>query len=79
MQNLAVQKAVKQAVRDADFTKLATPHTFRHSFAAHLLESGYDIHTVQDLLWHSDVVTSMIHTHVINKGGRGVTSPLDVL
>ena len=79
VQEQAIQRAVKQAVRDAGLTKAATPHTFWHSFATHLLAGGYDIRTVQELLGHSDVSTTMIYTHVLNKGGKGVTSPLDVL
>ncbi|MGB7815527.1 MAG: integron integrase [Methylotenera sp.] len=79
IQDQAIQRSVRQAVVDAGLTKLATPHTFRHSFATHLLEGGYDIRTVQELLGHSDVSTTMIYTHVLNKGGRGVGSPLDVL
>ncbi|MDQ2695160.1 MAG: integron integrase [Pseudomonadota bacterium] len=72
-----LQHAIKQAVRDAGIAKPASCHTFRHSFATHLLEKGYDIRTVQELLGHRDVRTTMIYTHVLNRGGRGVRSPLD--
>ena len=74
-----VQRAVYRAVREAGLTKPASCHTFRHSFATHLLEDGYDIRTVQELLGHRDVRTTMIYTHVLNRGPAGVRSPLDGL
>jgi integron integrase len=75
----SVQKAVRLAARTAELVKPVTPHVLRHSFATHLLAAGHDIRTVQELLGHKDVATTMIYTHVLNRGGRGVASPLDGL
>jgi three-Cys-motif partner protein len=74
-----IQRAVKLAARQAGIVKHATCHTLRHSFATHLLEEGYDIRTIQELLGHKDVKTTMIYTHVLNRGGKGVRSPVDSL
>lgn len=75
----AVQKAVASAVGRSGIAKRIGPHTFRHCFATHLLESGYDIRTVQELLGHKDVTTTMVYTHVLNRGALGVKSPADLL
>jgi integron integrase len=79
LQPESVQKAVRLAARAGELVKPVTPHVLRHSFATHLLAAGYDIRTVQELLGHKDVATTMIYTHVLNRGGRGVASPLDGL
>jgi len=75
----AVQRAVREAARSLGLRKRVTCHTFRHSFATHLLEDGYDIRTIQELLGHRSVKTTMIYTHVLNRGGRGIRSPLDTV
>jgi site-specific recombinase XerD len=77
IQDTTLQKQIKKAVQKAGITKRATVHTLRHSFATHLLETGYDIRTIQELLGHANVQTTMIYTHVAQKNKLGVTSPLD--
>ena len=77
MDESILQHAVKQAVREAGINKPASCHTFRHSFATHLLENGYDIRALQELLCHKSVSTTMVYTHVLNRSGIAVKSPLD--
>jgi len=74
-----INKAIKAAVKQVSISKRVSAHTFRHSFATHLLQRGTDIRTIQALLGHSDLETTMIYTHVLNQGGQGVVSPLDDL
>ncbi len=74
-----LHRAVKSAVQKSGIFKAASCHTFRHSFATHLIEDGYDIRTVQELLGHKDVSTTMVYTHVLSRGGQGVRSPVDAI
>lgn len=79
MDQSVINKAIKRVVKQCDIHKKVSAHTFRHSFATHLLQTGTDIRTIQVLLGHSDLQTTMIYTHVLRQGGQGVVSPLDKL
>ena len=79
LSELVLTRAIKEALRKAGIAKNGSAHSLRHFFATHLLEAGYDIRTVQELLGHKNVTTTMIHAHVLNKGGLGVRSPADIL